>query len=213
MPVFPRFPCNASDWVGQVNQTGETMRWSSKMWKYGQLSDSMPGLPRMSSYEVVDEIIQYLQMEFLRLKRIDVVGYSTGADMGLIWSVLSSNGYRNMSNGGVRLRILLGSPNVYLYLNDRRPALPCTPLISTGTVAECRQYLEPGSSSLAVASCQGFNRFPFGPDGLERVEHGSDSMLTSSRHYLHEYMDEMLAKAELPAHFATKDVIFMVGNE
>jgi len=217
MPVFPTFPCNGSDWIGNENQTGETLRWSSSQWTYGQLSDPLPNFPAISSYEAVDEVIQYLQMEYVNLKRIDVVGYSEGADMGLLWSVLSSNGYGNTTNGGVRMRILLGSPNVYLYLNNKRPAQLCSSdIIGTGSanMTQCQEYLVPNSIPGAAVACPGYDRFPYGLDGLGKVSgYSADSSAIAASHYLGEYMDETMAKAQLPAHFAKKDVIFMVGRE
>lgn len=184
-------------------------------------SDPMPGIPSPSSYEVIDEIVQYLELAHPNLRRVDVAGYSTGADLGLLWSILSSNGYRNVTNGGVRMRILLGSPTVYMYLNDRRPALACNPPITPGAkgrsgnplMQECRTFLVPGSGSLAGSACKNYNEFPYGLGGLESVQHGSINKNAASSHYLHEYMDESMAKAELPAHFATKDVVFFVGSQ
>jgi hypothetical protein len=82
-------------------------------WRYG--ADSS-GPIRYSSFAVLDQVILQMQLQFLNLQRITVIGHSSGGQLVQRWALLSAV----PQNSGPYIQIVVANPSNYAYLSPHR---------------------------------------------------------------------------------------------
>ena len=120
------------------------LQWSSWGWKEGNKSIEKAGLERISSFAVMDDLIQTLANPTLypNLQHIVITGHSAGGQFTQRYAV----GNQLPDEIQNKLRYVVANPGSYLYLNAQRPV--------EGT---SDQFIEP------EASCA-FNDYKYGLD-------------------------------------------------
>ena len=136
--VAPHFQSDEDS--AQANE----LQWSSWGWKEGNKSIEKAGLERISSFAVMDDLIQTLSNPTLypNLQQIVITGHSAGGQFTQRYAV----GNQLPDEIQNKLRYVVANPGSYLYLNAQRPV--------DGT---SDQFIEP------EAACA-FNDYKYGLD-------------------------------------------------
>lgn len=108
--VAPHFPSDDDDEARRE----ETLYWTSGGWKAGSLSRTEPyDRPwQLSSFAVVDEIIERVQQNIPSLEEVVVAGHSAGGQL--------VQRYAAATRVSGPVRFVVANPSSYLYLDDRR---------------------------------------------------------------------------------------------
>merc|ERR1719310_2329453 len=107
----------------------------------------------------MDELISWVTARAPRIERISVTGFSAGAQMILRWAIMSPEGIDGTTKTGIALRIVVGDPSFYTYLDDERPDESCRSF-SADTVSNysCDGWVVPESKT-----CEGdWNDYQYG---------------------------------------------------
>jgi pimeloyl-ACP methyl ester carboxylesterase len=99
------------------------LTWTSGGWKRGHLSLERAGASgRISSYEAVDRVIQFLSdpLRFPKLESVVVAGHSAGGQYAHRFAATSPI---EVLKGHIRFRYVVANPSTYLYLRPER-AIP-----------------------------------------------------------------------------------------
>jgi len=217
VPVFADKDCSAAEWMGDPDAQGRAVKWShsTRQWVFGATSDGFDEWNGISSFEAIDDLIEFVETAHKStVKKIVVTGFSAGAQMGLRWSIMSSQGVKGKTLGGTPMRIILGSPSSVTYLNDRRPSKNCSLIEDQGPVHNCTQFLVPGHGEDSAKTCKDhYNRYGFGLGGLEKGAAPEGTIRGDVSDYVHKYIqDDTLMEQTLAQHWATKDVTFQFGT-
>lgn len=111
-------------------------QWSSGGWKIGDKSQSKSGIGRISSFQVIDEMITKLmdRDKFANLSRIVVIGHSAGGQFVQRFAVGSPG-------KSISMRYIVSNPSSYVYTGKSRPknatslnSQDPTPAVSTTTI-------------------------------------------------------------------------------
>jgi pimeloyl-ACP methyl ester carboxylesterase len=97
------------------------LAWTSGGWKRGDLSVVRSGMPdRLSSYEAVDRIIQFLadSIRFPKLESVVVTGHSAGGQYTHRFAATSP---AEVQIHHLRLRYIVANPSTYLFIGPQRP--------------------------------------------------------------------------------------------
>jgi len=110
--------------------------WSSNGWKFGDLSlntGSHPRADRVSSYDVMDNIVEYLATSgnFPNLRKITIAGHSAGGQYVNRYAAISPIEV-TIAGSGVDMKYVVANPSTYLYFTAER--------VYTGTMDT---FLEP----------------------------------------------------------------------
>lgn len=129
--------------------------WSCQGWKEGEAAVNGP----VTSFAVLDALIDALAARFSRLERIAVAGHSAGAQVVLRYAAAS-----RLPAGRVAVRLVAANPSSYCYLDGHRPrdAARCTP---TG----CPD----GFAPFPAEQCKGFDDWKYGLQNLSGAAAGS----------------------------------------
>jgi len=228
-PAFANRPCDKSTWLRDAAKkasnlnslqvvAGKAAQWSvgTREWVNGQKGDSYEGWQGISSYEAIDTIIEWMELKYPSLEKIVVAGWSAGAQMGLRWSIVSSQGIQGITNAGTPMKIIMGSPSSVLYLNGRRPVKECTPNKDTGPAHICDHFRVPGTSHHSAKTCNGqYDNYPFGLSTLDQgsLDIDNRSSQRDVSEYVHKYIDDVNTfRKHIPNNFHTKDIRFVFGD-
>ena len=114
-------------------------------WKSGSKSATKAGLSRVSSFTVMDELIEHLMNKglFTNLKEIVLTGHSAGGQYTHRYSATTQLA---IDKEKFSLRYVIANPATYMYLDAKRP-----------TVNGFQEL-----SSEAIATCPRFNNYKYG---------------------------------------------------
>jgi pimeloyl-ACP methyl ester carboxylesterase len=127
--------------------------WDSK-WRGGGESlsiNSNHDLPRVSSFEVLDRLIQRIAAQG-SLKRVTVLGHSAGGQFALRYAAINRI-HDDMARQKTHMNYVVANPSSYLYLNKERYAFE-----EKGSIKPI-----PGHQ---LAGCPQYNNYKYGLDNL-----------------------------------------------
>lgn len=137
----------------KLDETG-LLFWDKK-WKGGGLSLSTglnDGLPSLSSFEVIDRLIDVSVKQNPNIHRIIILGHSAGGQFVVRYAAINSR-HEPLVKKGITVRYVVANPSSYPYLNETRYQLN-----SKGEVLK--------TSKEELADCSGFNGYKYGTDNL-----------------------------------------------
>jgi len=217
VPMFADQDCEAEVWSGNEKYTAEGIKWShsTRQWVFGQRSDKSGDWQGISSYQVIDDLVQYVELHYKHLQKIVVTGFSAGAQMGLRWSIFSPQGTQGTTLSGIPLTIVLGSPSSVTYLSKSRPAVSCTLSWDNNMDHNCTDFQDPEDDDNRLKTCGGkWDLYAFGIEGLDWDNTKPGTLRGDVADYLHKYIkDDNLLAQTLKDRFASKDLVFQFGDE
>lgn len=114
-----------------INEHGlsrDVLFWTDGGWKQGDLSrrgtEDNPRSVRVSSYEMLDEVILRLAASFPNLERIVVAGHSAGGQFVnrfAAGSLVEETLINTTTRQPISVRYIVSNPSSYVYLCERRP--------------------------------------------------------------------------------------------
>jgi hypothetical protein len=200
-PQFGNRACSEAQWLGDPSKVKrQAARWHAAGWFYGMKSFKERGWKGVSSFEALDQVVEWAESQYGNLERVIVMGFSAGAMMGVRWAILSPHGQDGKTINGTPLQIIVGSPSSELYLTDTRPQKSCLFRKNSGDARfMCKKYLTPDGSKKRANTCTGtWNKYPF---GLEDVDDFIRSPYTGD-----------ISAADVRLRFASKDFWMAVGD-
>lgn len=106
----------------------DVLFWTNNGWKQGDLSrrgtDENPRSVRVSSYEVMDEILLRLAASFPNLEQVVVAGHSAGAQFVNRYaagSMVEETLINTTTRRPIGVRYIVSNPSSYVYICERRP--------------------------------------------------------------------------------------------
>ena len=166
-PWFGSVGVTAASWVNAASgNDSSSLFWGAGGWQNGAVN-SAGAVPSgfTTSFDVVDQLLDALAGgAFPALKQVSVVGFGDGGQMVNTYAL--ARGQVNATAGTalkVALKLVVGDPNSYVYLDNTRPVEDCRPLIDSGVAAVCNstQFQIPLGWE---QSCPAYNAFPYGLD-------------------------------------------------
>ena len=124
--------------------------WDSK-WRGGGKSlsvDLNEQLPSISSYEVLDQLIQTVIDKNPNIRKILILGHSAGGQFNLRYAAIS-NSHIFLKNKDIHILHIVANPSSYLYLSKSR-----FKYTDDGRIVE--------ASSDAIAECPNYNHYKYG---------------------------------------------------
>ena len=117
-PQFLRKDSDAND-IANAGLGGENnlVAWNNG-WKIGY--NSVYSTASVSTYEVVDIIIDRLESNFSSLKQIVVVGHSAGGQFVNRYAAGTDMPEQVLDPAGIDIRYIVANPSSYVYLNNNR---------------------------------------------------------------------------------------------
>lgn len=146
--VAPQFPTRGD--VRRATITDDVLEWSAEDWKSGELSRGSDKDMRVSSFEVIDQLILAIVDggRFPSIGSIVVAGHSAGGQFVNRYAAGTSIEER-LQIAGVAMTFVVANPSSYLYFDGRR-------------VDDAGAVEEPGRSERA--DCPGYDRYKYGLD-------------------------------------------------
>jgi len=217
VPVFADTDCEAAVWTGSDKYSGEGIKWShsTRQWVFGQKSDESGDWKGITSYQVIDDLVQYVEVHYKGLEKIVITGFSAGAQMGNRWSIFSPQGTQGATLSGIPMTVVLGSPSSVTYLSKSRPASSCTLADDNSPDHNCTDFVDPENSDHRLKTCRGnWNQYAFGIEGLDWDDTKVGTLRGDVADYLHKYIkDDNLLEQTLRDRFASKDLVFQFGDQ
>eukprot|EP01041_Mallomonas_annulata_P008147 gene8147-16752_t len=146
--------------------------WNSSNWIGG--GDSSHDKHLMTgSYDMIDEIIEYIQNNLLfpSLKRITIIGFSAGAQFLSRYTWASIHGQQPSI-----IRFILSDASAYLYLDNKRPSIDCIQPYNTGINIICNKFEIPPHNY-----CMDYNSWRFGLQDVSSRLHSHISYILSNQ--------------------------------
>eukprot|EP00928_Gymnodinium_smaydae_P083571 TRINITY_DN66816_c0_g1_i1.p1 TRINITY_DN66816_c0_g1~~TRINITY_DN66816_c0_g1_i1.p1 ORF type:complete len:407 (-),score=71.11 TRINITY_DN66816_c0_g1_i1:201-1421(-) len=215
-PGFPDIPCNEATWNGG-SASLDALQWSrnTHQWIFGVASDDAD----VSSFQALDEVVTWVEQTY-KVKEIVVAGFSAGGQMVQRWAVMSPHGEHGSTESGVPLRIVVGSPSTFAYLDAQRPDQTCSADMKTGSAHTCAHFSRPQSGSRrrgrhVANSCKGkWNDYGYGLDGIQDTPADASVELVSLNAYLkHTIHGEQQYAGLIRKRFGSKDFRLAVGTK
>ena len=128
--------------------------WDQK-WRGGGLSLSTglnEDLPRVSSFEVVDRLIDHSVKMNPNINRIFIMGHSAGGQFVMRYAAINSR-HEILEQQGISVRYVAANPSSYLYLNETRYQLN-----SKGQIQKVPQK--------KLYGCPNYNKYRYGLENL-----------------------------------------------
>ncbi len=152
--VSPQFLMEVD--VNEHGLSNDVLFWTNNGWKQGDLSrrstEENPRSVRVSSYEVMDEIVLRLAASFPNLEQIVVAGHSAGGQFVNRYaagSMVEETLVNTTTRRPIKVRYIVSNPSSYVYLCERRPDA------------------EGGFSVPENNDCENYDRYKYGlSDGL-----------------------------------------------
>mmetsp|Transcript_138824 Transcript_138824/g.351874 ORF Transcript_138824/g.351874 Transcript_138824/m.351874 type:complete len:411 (+) Transcript_138824:3-1235(+) len=222
-PVAPDKPCSAASWsrgpgADGVSDDAQAPVWRSlRRWMYGGGPDGGGQHVGLSSFDVLDSVITWIQLKYPNLQRIVVTGHSAGAQHLLRWAILSpegANGVTRYHGHHLPLTVIISSPSSFTYLSEERPAGICRPDQDYGPRWSCNHFFTPGR----WGSCNShWDKYSAGLGGLyEGVSSEDEIRYDANRYLLMSISPDDRSSAgvrkEVRKRWATKDVRFLFGE-
>lgn len=126
-----------------------------RQWRDGgeSLSENInKGLPELSSYEVMDKLIELVTVKNPDIHQIIILGHSAGGQFISRYAAINSN-HENLGKQGVLIEYVVANPSSYLYLDSTRYQLNSNGEIFKRTRDD-------------LASCKGYNDYKYGLENL-----------------------------------------------
>jgi len=215
-PGFPDIPCNEATWNGGSTSV-DSLRWSrnTHQWVFGVSSDSAD----VSSFQALDEVVVWAEQSY-KVKEMVVTGFSAGGQMVQRWAVMSPHGEHGKTKSGVPLRIVVGSPSTFVYLDPQRPDQTCSPDNNTGFAHACAHFSKPQSGSrrrgrhVANSCSDTWDDYGYGLGGIQDTPADAHAELVSVNAYLKHTIKGKQQYAELVrSRFSSKDFRLAVGKK
>jgi len=221
-PAWGEKPCSAADWSGgtsnQVRGDAQAPMWAlvdrpfaaseARSWTLG--GGSVQGA---HSFEVLDSVVEWVEVNYPRLRRLVVTGFSFGGQYVQRWAAFSPEGANGVTRSrGLPLRIIAGGPSAILYLNEERPDPACVPDEDQGANWSCSDFSIPSPER----DCDSlWNKYSIGLDGLHDGASSEGDLRHDVNQYLRKSMDtassSKLSK-QIRDRWATKDIRFLFGS-
>lgn len=131
--------------------TSDEHYWSGG-WREGNLSK---GTNRISSYEVVDEIMTKARVAFPNLKSLSIVGHSAGGQFVNRYVAGSHSDF-----SGLIARFVVLNPSTYLYLTEERPT----------SEEDDINFMVPEEAT----DCPNYNEYKYGVENLNAYMKATD---------------------------------------
>ena len=152
--VSPQFLMEVD--INEHGLSNDVLFWTNNGWKQGDLSrrstEENPRSVRVSSYEVMDEILLRLAASFPNLERVVVAGHSAGGQFVNRYaagSMAEETLVNTTTRRPISVRYIVSNPSSYVYICERRPDA------------------EGGFSVPENDDCENFDRYKYGlSDGL-----------------------------------------------
>jgi len=220
-PSWGEKHCTAADWSGgtssQIRSDAQAPYWTverpfpttgSRSWMFGGGSDQ-----GAHSFEVLDSVVEWVEVNYPRIQRLVVTGFSAGGQYVDRWAALSPEGANGVTRSrGVPLRIIVGSPSTLVYLSEERPDPACVPDTDQGHLWSCSSFSIPSREH----DCDSrWNKYFVGLGGL----HDGASSEGHLKHDINQYLrrsinttSSSILSKEIRDRWATKDVRFLFGE-
>jgi len=220
-PVAADKPCSAANWssgADGVPDDAQAARWTSlRRWMYGGSSDSTEQHFEISSFDVLDSVVAWIQLKYPNLQRLVITGHSAGAQHVLRWAVMSpegANGVTRYRGHHLPLTIIVSSPSSVIYLSEERPASTCRPDQDQGPQWSCNNFSIPGPESNCGSK---WDTYGAGIGGLYEGASSEGKIRYQANAYLMRSISPYDRSAagvrnEVRSRWATKDVRFMFGE-
>jgi len=157
--VAPRFPTR--DDLNDDESDADLTYWDEEGWKQGNLSEGPGDEGRVSSFSVVDRVLDVVARRYSALEEVVIAGHSAGAQWVNRYAA-SSPAPERLGARGITTTFVVANPSSYLYLDEQRPHGESTDAFARPP-AEVRD------------DCPGYNDYKYGledPNDYLR-EHGS----------------------------------------
>ncbi len=137
MIIAPHFLTDKD--LKNINLKGNILYWSNKGWKQGNLSQNNNLLLQISSFSIIDRIIETLSdsAKFPNLKNIVVAGHSAGGQFVNRFAAGSQ-----VQPKHIHLRYIIANPSSYLYFNQERHVPGSLDRFSIPDDKDCAHYNE-----------------------------------------------------------------------
>jgi len=205
-PGFPDQACSEKTWNGG-SESHEALQWSKNthQWIFGANSDQ----GGVSTFQALDDVVTWTEKEY-KVKEMVVTGFSAGGQMVSRWAIMSAHGEQGKTSSGVPLKIVVGSPSTFAYLDAKRPDLDCSPDQSTGSSHRCANFLVPRK-----LRCNGsYDEYGYGLAGLQDTPKDAADELVSLHAYLKSTISGHQQYADyIKKRFRSKDFRMMVGTK
>ncbi len=137
-------------------------------WRSGGLSLSKnKNLPEVSSYDVLDRLLDSVLKMHPNILNVILLGHSAGGQFVLRYAALN-NRHESFEKRGVSIKYVVANPSSYLYVDSIR-----------------YQFAADGSvSKIAkdqLASCQNYNNYKYGLDNLDGYSEALSSKIIRTR--------------------------------
>jgi len=214
--------CSAGDWTGgkpnhEVRNNTQAPYWTVKRpflttearsWMFGGGSDQ-----GAQSFEILDSVVEWIEVNYPRLRRVVVTGFSAGGQYVQRWAALSPEGANGVTRSrGLPLRVIVGSASTFVYLSEERPDPTCVPDEDQGPHWSCRNFSIPGP----WRDCDSrWDKYWIGLDGLQDGASSEGQLRHDVNQYLRKFIDtssSSLLSKEIRDRWATKDVRFLFGS-
>jgi len=212
-PAWADKACSAGDWSSGaelgVSPDAQAPYWTSvQRWMYGGPAD----LGNSSSFEVLDRVVDWAQVNYPHLRRLVVTGFSAGAQFLIRWAAMSPEGaYGVTMRKFLPLVIIASSPSTFLYLSEERPDSACVPDEDQGQYWSCNGFSVP---SLGQDCDSKWNQYASGLGGL----HWRASSPGHTRYVANKYLQKSIdatsnseVSKQIRGRWATKDVRYLFG--
>ncbi|MFK7921706.1 MAG: fibrobacter succinogenes major paralogous domain-containing protein [Bacteroidia bacterium] len=133
---------------------GEDYPFWGSSWRYGALSKNTnenPRKVRISSFEVIDAILEKLETNFPNLTHIVITGHSAGGQFTNRYMAIGKGHNKLMAKGKISIEGLVMNPSSYLYMDNKRYD------------ASTKKFQVPTTAS----SCTGYNEYPYGFEDID----------------------------------------------
>ncbi len=141
--------------------------WKSGGWAEGSLSSTEP---RVSSFTIVDTLVDRVLTNFVNVKHVVITGHSAGGQFVHRYALLTSSMHVN------RMKFVPINPSSYTYLNTERPLNEQPPF------------------KFACGRVKGFNEYKYGLDKLN--SYGRERKDCISLQYAHRDVTYVLAEKD-----------------
>jgi hypothetical protein len=109
-------------------------------------------LPKLSSFEVLDRLIDVVTKQNPNMRRIIILGHSAGGQFVLRYAAINSL-HEILKQKGVSIRYVVANPSSYPYLDETRYQIN-----AKGEILK--------TSREELADCPSYNKFKYGMEGL-----------------------------------------------
>ncbi len=158
MLLVPQFLATAD--VEHYRLTDDCLHWEWTSWMGGL--DAVGPAP-LSSFDVLDALIDRYPLELPQLREIVVAGHSGGAQVAHRHAILSDAAGRCKARG-VKVRYVIANPSSYVYFDAARP------------------QRDGGLQLIDPRACPGFNDWKYGTERLPRYAQGVDARTLEQRY-------------------------------